>query len=77
MHERAQVDVMRVHALPVERRVGGQGDGLLGDETLGLGLQFASTGVERFGRRLGTDDDADAPDPSIGLTTSSARWSIT
>src|SRR6478609_2347124 len=61
MHEGAQVDVMWVHALPVECGMGGQGDRLLGDETFGLGLKFASTSIQRFRCRLRTDDDPDAP----------------
>ena len=58
VYERPQVDVLRVHPLAVEGRVGGQCDRLLGDVALRLRLQLAAAGLQFVGGGFRPDHHA-------------------
>jgi hypothetical protein len=60
MDERAEVDMMRVYPLTVERRMGGQGDQLLGDEPLRLGDQLTPARLQRGIGGVRPDENAAA-----------------
>ena len=77
VHERPQVDMVRVHAFTVEGGVRGQRDHFLCNEALGLRLQFAPTGIQISFEASGPITTPLPPSPSIGLVTRSAMLSST